>query len=79
MEIFIGMIFMVLILCGYFLPALVASYRGAKNTMGIALLNLLLGFTGIFWVAALVWAVCAEKEEEPEPVKRGKSTGWGDD
>jgi len=40
----------------YLLPAFVAEWRGHKNTIAIFLLNLLLGWTVLGWVIALVWA-----------------------
>lgn len=40
----------------YFLPALVANLKGKKNSGAILVLNLLLGWTGIGWVIALVWS-----------------------
>lgn len=40
----------------YVLPALVALWRNHHQTMAIVVLNMLLGWTVIGWVAALVWA-----------------------
>lgn len=45
----------------YFLPALVASTRGHPNTSAITILNLLLGWTLLGWVAALVWSATATR------------------
>ncbi len=47
----------------YFLPAIVG--RRKRNAGAIFILNLLLGWTFIGWVAALVWAAC----KDPEPLK----------
>jgi hypothetical protein len=44
----------------HFLPTIVALLRGARNVLGIFLLNLLLSWTVIGWVVALVWAFAAE-------------------
>jgi hypothetical protein len=44
------------ILLLYFLPALVAGRRGHPQATAIFVLNLLLGFTVLGWVGALVWA-----------------------
>lgn len=41
----------------YFLPALTAWYRSHHNTMAIAMLNLLLGWTVVGWVGAFIWAL----------------------
>jgi Superinfection immunity protein len=40
----------------YFLPAIVAAMRRHHNSVAIFVLNLLLGWTLIGWVGALVWA-----------------------
>jgi hypothetical protein len=43
----------------YFLPWVVAGYRGHRNAMAIGVLNILLGWTVLGWVAAMVWACTA--------------------
>ena len=40
----------------YFLPSIVAGFRGHHNTAAIFILNLLLGWSFIGWVVSLVWA-----------------------
>jgi hypothetical protein len=42
----------------YFLPTLIASHRG-HSTGGILILNFLLGWTGIGWLALMVWALAS--------------------
>jgi ABC-type transport system involved in cytochrome c biogenesis permease component len=50
----------VLVLVGlYFLPALLALARSHHQRLAIAALNLLLGWTVLGWVVALVWALTA--------------------
>jgi hypothetical protein len=46
---------------GYFLPWAVAATRGKSNAGAIGWLNLLLGWTFIGWVAALVMACTAHQ------------------
>jgi len=41
----------------YFLPAIVAFARSKRDAASIFVLNLLLGWTAIGWVIALVWAL----------------------
>ena len=41
----------------YFLPAIVAFARSKRDAASILVLNLLLGWTAIGWVIALVWAL----------------------
>ncbi len=47
----------VLIFGFYFLPSLIAFLRQHKNKLAVFLLNLLLGWTVLGWVASLVWSV----------------------
>jgi hypothetical protein len=41
----------------YFLPSLEALFKRKRNTAAIVALNLLLGWTFVGWVAALVWSL----------------------
>jgi hypothetical protein len=38
------------------LPTIIACYRGHPNAVAVAILNGLLGWTGLGWLAALVWS-----------------------
>jgi TM2 domain-containing membrane protein YozV len=49
---------------GYFLPVIAAGIRKVKNWGGLFALNLLLGWTVIGWIAALIWAASGETEAE---------------
>jgi hypothetical protein len=40
----------------YLIPAIVATARQHHNALAILLLNIFLGWSGIGWIAALVWA-----------------------
>jgi hypothetical protein len=51
-----GLLVLLVGLFFYFLPFVVALMRGHKNATAIFVLNLLLGWTLIGWVIALVWA-----------------------
>jgi Superinfection immunity protein len=41
----------------YFLPSIIAAARHHRNATAIFVLNLLLGWTFLGWVAALVWSL----------------------
>lgn len=49
----------------YFLPTLVAATRDHHNGLAIAVLNLLLGWTALGWIVALIWAFTAVRRDEP--------------
>ena len=51
----------------YFFPAILAKLRYPRNTAAIFVLDLLLGWTALGWIIALVWA-CTDYCR-PKPVK----------
>ncbi len=52
------MLFCFLMLALYFFPTFIAAHRG-HPTGGIFILNLLLGWTGIGWLALVLFALLA--------------------
>ncbi|HKS83046.1 MAG TPA: superinfection immunity protein [Candidatus Acidoferrales bacterium] len=56
------MAFIALCLLMYFLPSIIGHSR--RDFAGIFILNLLLGWTVIGWIAALIWA-CASDRRYP--------------
>jgi hypothetical protein len=40
----------------YFIPAIIASVRKHQNETAIGLINLLLGWTVLGWLAAFIWS-----------------------
>lgn len=45
----------------YFIPLMIAVFRSHPNAVAISLLNLLLGWTLLGWIGALIWSVLAKK------------------
>ena len=56
----------------YFLPAVIAVMRQHQNTAAIFVLTLLLGWTFLGWVCALVWSFTAVE-------RRGRRSQYDDD
>lgn len=46
----------------YFVPTTVAAARHHHNFLAIMVLNLLLGWTVICWIGALIWACTAVRQ-----------------
>ena len=73
-----GILFLLLGIIGlviYFIPSFVASKK--KNVGAIVALNLLLGWTLIGWVGALIWAMTAEDAKNEVPQTPGTdSPSW---
>jgi hypothetical protein len=61
-HIAIAWVFAVLTI-GYFLPWAIAATRQRSNTLAIALLNFLVGWTFIGWIAALIMSVQSERTQ----------------
>lgn len=59
-----GLGLIVILLGIYMAPWFIALVRGHRNTVAIFALNLLLGWTLIGWVGALVWALM---NQDPAP------------
>lgn len=48
----------------YFLPTIIAFYRGKSNWLAIMLVNLFFGWSFIGWFVALIWAVTKDAERQ---------------
>ena len=59
-------ILLLLLLGGYFLPAIIGGARHKRNATAIFALNLLLGWTVIGWIIALIWSVAYEDPKESQ-------------
>ena len=53
------MSFLLFLFAMYWLPTLIGMVRGLPSVLGIAAFNFFLGWTGIGWIMALVWALAA--------------------
>lgn len=54
-------VYLITIVCVYIFPSMVAV--GKKNTMGIVIFNLLLGWTLLGWIGAFIWACYSPRNE----------------
>jgi len=52
----------------YLLPTIVASKRRHRNRKTILVINLLLGWTTIGWIVAMVWAFTSDVEPPSQPI-----------
>ncbi len=62
-----GVVLILLIAMGagaYLFPAFIAGFREVRNIGGIIALNVLLGWTVLGWVGALVWAISGETRQQ---------------
>lgn len=59
---FFAIMLITVVIAIYFIPTFVARGREHKNATSITVLNLLLGWSIVGWVIALVWAYSAQPE-----------------
>lgn len=52
------LIFVLPLLAFHFLPTIIAAGRHAQNFGWILLVNLLLSWTVVGWIVALIWSIC---------------------
>lgn len=48
----------------YMAPTIIAFWRKHVNTMAICTMNLLLGWTVLGWIFALVWSMTADTKKQ---------------
>lgn len=56
-NVMLGFILIALCLVVYAAPSIVAIQRGHRNQGSIVATNVLLGWTGLGWCGALIWAL----------------------
>ena len=59
-----GVTLFFLLVIFYFLPSVISGTRNTQHGFAIVLINLLLGWTMIGWVAALLWAIMGAPTSE---------------
>ncbi|SHG87904.1 superinfection immunity protein [Bradyrhizobium erythrophlei] len=65
-----ALIGLLVILSLYFIPTSISLIRRHRQTLAIFMTNLLLGWTILGWIAALIWACTAPKSEKVVIVHR---------
>jgi hypothetical protein len=61
----------------YFLPAIIARSKNKRNRVDILALNLLLGWTLLGWLLALIWA-CRADPRRSAILRTADHEGWYD-
>ncbi|WP_396152145.1 superinfection immunity protein [Flavobacterium sp.] len=60
----LGFLTILIIILLYFLPTIIAFYRGKSNWLAIMLVNIFFGWSFIGWFVALIWAVTKDVERQ---------------
>jgi|SRR5699024_9373145 len=75
LGIVILLIFMVVGIAFYLLPAIIGFVRKKDNAISILLLNLFLGWSLIAWVVALVWATTKDSSQQQVIIQNHHASG----
>lgn len=68
MEAVGGLLILLVLILLYLLPAIVAAKRNHHQFGAITLLNILLGWTTIGWIVALIWSFSAVRQQKEQVV-----------
>ncbi|MCZ6556378.1 MAG: superinfection immunity protein [SAR324 cluster bacterium] len=71
--VFLGIIFLVGAALIYFVPAMIAWFRQHQSFAAVLMLNALLGWTVVGWIAILLWALSGPGAAESPSEKTFKS------
>ena len=56
----------------YWLPTIIAIARHTHSALGVAALNFFLGWTGIGWILALMWALATHPAQQVIVIENGR-------
>ncbi|HVW73416.1 MAG TPA: superinfection immunity protein [Rhizomicrobium sp.] len=56
----------------YWLPTIIAIARHTPSALGVAALNFFLGWTGVGWFLALMWALAASPAQQVIVIENGR-------
>jgi len=65
MHLLIVLLVMLVLCVPYFIPTFIAFYRKKVNLAAILAMNVLLGWTFVGWVIALIWALKVDVVDRP--------------
>ena len=66
------MTFIVALFVLYWLPTIIAIARHTHSALGVATLNFFLGWTGVGWILALLWALAASPHAQVIVIENGR-------
>lgn len=66
------MSFILFMVMMYWLPTIVALVRQTRSALGVALVNLFLGWTVIGWFVALIMALAADNRPQVVIIENGR-------
>lgn len=76
MESLAAILVFLFILAVYLIPTIIAFARGHASKWGIGVLNIVLGWSLVFWVVALIWALSNKGQSQTTIVNVGSGNQY---
>lgn len=76
MESLAAILVMLFVLAVYLIPTIIAFSRGHASKWGIGVLNIVLGWSLVFWVVALIWSLSNKGQSQTTIVNVGSGNQY---
>lgn len=76
MESLAAILVMLFVLAVYLIPTIIAFARGHDSKWGIGVLNIVLGWSLVFWVVTLIWALSNKGQSQTTIVNVGSGNQY---
>ena len=76
MESLAAILVMLFVLAVYLIPTIIAFSRGHASKWGIGVLNIVLGWSLVFWVVALIWSLSNKGQSQTTIVNVGRGNQY---
>lgn len=76
MESLAAILVMLFVLAIYLIPTIIAFARGHASKWGIGVLNIVLGWSLVFWVVALIWSLSNKGQSQTTIVNVGSGNQY---
>lgn len=76
MESLAAILVLLFLLAVYLIPTIIAFARGHVSKWGIGVLNIVLGWSLIFWVVALIWPLSNKGQSQTTIVNVGSGNQY---
>lgn len=76
MESLAAILVLLFMLAVYLIPTIIAFTRGHASKWGIGVLNIVLGWSLVFWVVALIWSLSNKGQSQTTIVNVGSGNQY---
>lgn len=76
MESLAAILVLLFVLAVYLIPTIIAFARGLASKWGIGVLNIVLGWSLVFWVVALIWSLSNKGQSQTTIVNVGSGNQY---